>query len=46
MHHTDGQEYWHRYRRRRGMPAAMIALVLILVGTVATGMAQERRPDG
>jgi ABC-type Zn uptake system ZnuABC Zn-binding protein ZnuA len=45
MHHTDGREYWHRYRGGRGTPAAMVALALILVGAVATGMAQERRPN-
>jgi ABC-type Zn uptake system ZnuABC Zn-binding protein ZnuA len=45
MHHTVGREYWHRYRHRRGAPATMVALALILVGAVATGMAQERRPN-
>ena len=44
MHHTDGREYWHRYRHRRGVAATMVALALILVGTLATGMAQEGRP--
>ena len=43
MHHPDGQEHKHRYRRRRGVPATMVALALVLVGAVATGMAQEGR---
>jgi hypothetical protein len=45
MHHADGREYGHRYRRRRGVPDTMVALALILGGAVATGMAQERRPN-
>jgi len=43
MHRTDSRAYCHRYRRRRGVPATMVALALVLVGAVATGMAQEGR---
>jgi ABC-type Zn uptake system ZnuABC Zn-binding protein ZnuA len=45
MHHADGREYWYQYCGWRGAPAAVVALALILGGAVATGMAQERRPN-
>lgn len=45
MHHVDCRDYSHGYQCWRGTSAAVVTLALLLFGTVATGMAQDRRPN-
>src|SRR5262245_20088859 len=45
MHHADSRYDTYGMGCWRHAPAAVVALAMLLLGGVTTGMAQERRPN-